>query len=772
MHKDSFTIPIETASTQLTLDAEIEQFFSPTDAKALWYGNILCNRVHGEDFEALLGVHSKKIILNFTTDGVSKIDWKNIRFEEGKVIEEYVKETVGTEYRNINYYHTDEGLRACFLADWGPIESPIKVILKTDRGIYRNERLKDQVNRGYDTKNEAHKNAAIKNPELHHIVPMFDHIEGKNNKPDIYIEKFYSDYTPIRNELEKNGKLFPEEVVDYFSQLLDVKKAYIDAGLFYADDKGLNHLIKRNTRKVNGKVQRWLDLLVMDSANASRIKDKEEKFSPTVGGHSTVDPLMITEFTGEMAKYELGSELYSLGKMFLYAATGSLWWDFDQDKKTAHTLPDPKETGRFARISENINKIEKKLRGLSSSSLITEDGKIDYKKYSRLMNYALDSLPSDLNKYKSMLRKLLTLDKEKRYQSLDQLMSDFERIENKLTLKDIAKRYAVPLTIVGMAGAFGIGYVSQVLQQKDGEIEFANKYPISAEWNGVGPELTNNAFNMDMNLYVEGTNLEISYPAQKYLKVNPGDTLFGTISIKEVTKLKDYTSLPSFPGKVYIEGYAGRDISCFPRSTNEMHSDEGMGSFGGWVDKFPIPKDLKNGVYNLIVEFYKPGDDGTLNFDAIRFNDQGIVYRKAIPIVVGDLSVPLKLHSLNAGYSRATVQFVDARDHYKSIEDSIDAEIFIPELNYKDTIASWRGNSNMVSFPLDELDVLKNAKNEYVTVRIRPFVSRTKEELGQAFIPMTAQFLSDSIYFGSELAKPGKEYSIALEKFNAASKNK
>jgi len=745
-----------------------------------------------------VGKITGKTIITRAPNREPTINWENLSLEEIKVLEKYVKSRVDPPYRNITYFPTNSA-RAHFLADWGPQENPIKIIWKVDKQIYTSIRAKRHFSNGCDTQNEIDTNFKIPDPEAHGIIPIFDFREPEGKMGALYAEKFYSGFKSLDEiVLSASTRLEPIEWESYAEQLLHSANHYVENGYFHNDHKPSNHLIKKYTSNGKKKVKLW----ITDTASGSKTNCSLDKLYWTAGGHMVMDPLLLKEFNSQDKYYQVDSEIFELGVSMLYAGIGQYAWEFDQDLYHAKTisLPETKLEEKLTSIKSGLSKFIKFFGKEENPerNLVNEDSgrfDIDKKLYHKHLNKALRKLPSDLKRFRPVLRKMLTLDESKRYQSMDELIADFEKYQKKTPFKQKMKRALITTTAIALIGGSLYAGVDKILDKKDVALLESKKTLVNLDWDEYGPKLINDFFSAKPWAYNESAwinsrskNLD-NFPKfpdnTTYLKAKPGDFLTVGLDLKELPK-NNTSWIPTLAGRVYLEGVDSvYSFNVGVNRNNNLANEYMLGGYyssPAYIQDIEVPKGMKSGSYNLTFEVYAPRKINKKTkkyepgFENIRFKELGrTIYSESVPILVGDAqNISVSGIGLNVTYMRVRLATLPKEGEKISFDKSnkFMCEVYIPELNFKDTVKSNSGvNTNTYLMELVDIPYELDGPMD-LTLRIRT-MDRQGQILGECFHPLRSVDIRSGEYKSTlppqyyiDHGLPTREFSKNIVKYS------
>jgi hypothetical protein len=658
---------------------------------------------------------------------------ENIHAEEIELL----RKVLSDNYHDIEFFK-EGGTRRLYQAKWGPADE--EVVIKVDRERLESPRAKRHVERGCDTRNDVlalAKIRKIENPESHNINRLMDFKTLEDGKV-ISIESKFDNAPNLEELVGEKGPLKVKDFEKVFSQVLEAEGYLIHiVGLYHRDNKPSNILVGEN-----------LEVRLTDLANACRKDHPEIKAFPTAGGHFIWDPLLADD------KYKEQTELFAIGVDMYYALTGKYIFEYDQDKGTAVDFK-----GR---------------------SLHDENGKPDKAKHEQALEEALAELKNGAGKYAKIIRRLLTSDEDKRYKSIDKLVMDFERAKHPLITKKRAGigllagavLTAVMTALYGFGGRFIESRYQEIVKQAKGE---AGKYPVSVQWT-EDQEIVNNLINLDFAVWTEKPWNCVYGDNDKppFLSFKQGQEIQIAPKPKETPKGDCKYAFPYFNGKVFIEGWEGKEFKTDIVGVNTNVYEE-------WFPytpqiKFTIPKDMPDGNYKLCMVIYAPEGPHKLNetnaISDVKFNHPGkCLVMKTIPIVVGDIDEKIHIDtmSFNWGYRgqyfgvsriEKLLPYKEGMPLLPDIDNNLVYELFVPELGWSrenkdgsDIRSSSFGRELDLPDPTDTLE-----RTLVITAR-----QDGKPMLFAAY-PFKGEKIAEN-YYRWVLAIPGKDFPEKIEEY-------
>lgn len=654
-------------------------------------------------------------------------------------------------YRDIEPF-AEGGTRNCYIASWGP-EGRVKRIIKIDKRDPESPRARRHVDRGCDTSNDAKALATIENPERHHLSRLVDYVvvDGVTISVEPYFES-----KSLETRIKEDGPLKVDEADVFVPQLVAGARHLVSkAEMFHRDLKPSNILVS----EVDG-----IEVRITDFANARKKDEIEPGYQPTVGGHLVTDPRLLGEFNGGESVYDERAEVYALGMDIFHALTGEFPFEYDPDEGKAVVYGD-------------------------DESLLGEDGRIDVEKHNKVLARALGKIPYESRKYRKIVKKCLTLDPWKRYESLEELACDVETA----TTKDFLNSWAFNRTIGGVGvvaiGALGVACLGAVgvaahnlatggnlledfrqasLEEKVQEEVEEEKpvYEVVARGNGGNLEITNNLVDMRMRVSVEdeGKWPEL-YPMKKKDRIKQGDKLNVFVGLKFAASPMSGGLTTTFGGKVYIEGFSGEEFWIYPSSHDDTAIYHGQGMIGATYSYLFVPGELPDGVYNLVAEIYAPKEkDLHLMAHSFKFRDPGrALCRRRVPLIVGNPKDAVNLYSVGLhpmetgriSIRPASVDPLDISTMITNMNPDLTYEVAVPEEEFSKVLKTRYRTTNAFSSGLPS-PVLRHEGSRTLQV-----VYRDGEDIiGYSFVPIRGKPspLRPKV-FDPVLELPGRDFS-------------
>jgi len=676
-------------------------------------------------------------------DGRVELD-DNENREENEVAEliNLIKNTLGANYQDVQL--VGEGAQSyIFSAKWGPEGEETRTI-KVDKTSLASPRAVRYRERGCDTLNHVHSLAMLPQAQRNNIVGLVDYRDlTQEHGVTLSVHPFIDGET--LEEVVSNGPLEVEKVTKTFSQLLDAAAYYMGHGQVHRDINPTNILLDEN-----GEVS------LLDFVNAGEQGNLEPKALPTAGNRWVMDPLLLERFVGEERTYGPDSDFYAMGDNLYYAVTGRHVRELDPDRGILNDA-------------------------LTGESLLDEQGKIDRNKTRKFLDNALSQLPKKARKFRSIIERCMTLDTEKRYSSIEELKSDFGKATSQSFWRSsVGKAIAFSLfgvSSIALALGFGIYNQRQRVSTLEKEVKEAEKYLVASRWDGDGLEYTTNLVNLDVYAFLMDTK-EVYTTKPKdwlcgnkkivdFLRVKPGDQIYVHANVKEIAKPKikgEHVYTGTLAGKIYFEGYKGKDEMMLPADCDEagLYYCGGMVShlYGGFSEDLDVPENISDGLHFLVTEIHAPKEPYQ---KGLKFANPGsILCRRRIPVVVGDLPedkiVFLSVLSLDYDNFFHLNRIGSAK--HERIAKGLEVEISLPEENYKEICTQRNNYANYFSghFGLP--------KGNDTEEKVLQFLVRDKEGkiIHYTFMPAQRKKIIEDTYWW-QLAIPTNNFSEKIIRY-------
>jgi serine/threonine protein kinase len=612
------------------------------------------------------------------------------------------------------------------VSEWGPGRVKRGILIKrldepTTQRALRNRQ------RGYGLETEIRSLGKIPDAAEHHIAELIDYRVGGDGISFSVID--HKEGGKLCDRVLKEP-LDRREIRWVFNDILDAVKHYTLHGEFHRDINGQNIIVteipkspeqqqkplQRNHPVVNFLLSYFFEKELAEKLGAkyvARIQRKERKAKisrleatlcdfgiacdqgnvepkadPTSGAHISMDPLV------NMGKaYDFDSEIYAIADLLYFSATGKHIVEYDFDKGFGVAVdsgkslldwrkrPNPEEQD-FA-VKRTTKNLPRKLRKLVRRGMTlnikekTED--IEDPNANILDKYVVGPIKNVAGNIRRLVR-----NKPYRYESLDDFITDFQKALEPTILEKMASRWK-SLTAVGAAVALGVGALTYGLAQKKDSLERAidefredgKKITLSVDHNGRDLVVDNNIVDLqEPNIFIHGRGKDyVSYPKQNnIIEAKKGEELDIYVPLKEKPwkiGLREHgLSLPSFRGRVYLEGYEAKEFSTQAESFNEAYTRDFGGPSAGYL-KYKIPADIKDGVHNLVIEIDPPLKNKSAQYksvvDALKIpRPDEVINRKLIPIVVGNVAEQIRLYEAEISGYMNRIKFKHVQGTYEN----------------------------------------------------------------------------------------------------------
>ncbi|MBI2107025.1 hypothetical protein HYT57_03500 [Candidatus Woesearchaeota archaeon] len=576
--------------------------------------------------------------------------------------------------------------------------------------------------RGCDTRNEisALLSMGIDEALAHSISPLADFYEQDGTY--VSVEPQFTSSKSLRRTVEEDGILEAKEFETVFSQVIPgVRYLIKEKGLFHRDLTPPNILVRRNGS---------IETRITDLANSSSIAEIRESVMPTAGARFVRDPLLGDTFTGQESKYTEQAEIYALGMNMFYALTGKVPFSYDF--------------------------LEREGKSTVTGESILSGGLIDKRKHSKTLEGGLKLIPRKARKYSQLIRKCLTLNEAERYNSIDELVEDFDRATKKDSkTKSRLKRFLVGGLFAASLAIPGISYL-----QTNTEKIVEQKYPVKAEFSGSTLGIDNNLVDINLKVYKRNP-YELCKDVEKFLSLGKGDSIEVNVKVKEKPwPNRSHCSIPTFEGKVYFEGYQPIEFAV----SAERYDDIGSEGYG-WYPYVKMKAPEEDGIYILAAEIYahdKPDKEGVITaLKEIEYLEPGkCLARKRVPIIVGNQKDKVWLRSLELG-GYAELPRIETPD-YESLQEKLACDVSIPEDGFKTEIRQ----GNFVNGIFSNLGL---PIGEDTTTKTLQFALKNKSGrvIGYYAVPIHREHIVENTFWW-ELALPTPDFSEKLVGYRKA----
>ncbi|VVB77852.1 Serine/threonine-protein kinase PknD [uncultured archaeon] len=580
--------------------------------------------------------------------------------------QELVSKVLGDKYFNIEL--ASQGAQSLiFKGNFAGPEGRLRSI-KVDKTKFESSNAQKLADKGYGTKRHIETLSTLPDAEDHHIVGLIDYFDlTKDHGVAISVHQHIEGKT-LEKLISEEGKLSSTKVKQIFSGVLDAVTYYTGEGYVHRDLNPANILVRPNS-----------EAFILDFCNSGKREKLEEKVLPTAGARRVMDPLLIERITGEKRAYSESSEVYSLGQNLYFALTGKYFAYVDPEEGT-------------------IKNAE------TEESYLDESGKINTKKYQESLYKAINDIHGVSRSFKKLIGKSLSLEDKTRYKTVDEFTKDFkkkvgfedpestEKTKNQLFNRRSLIGILAGTTILGSIGAFGLvkGIMDSndlQVQQLETKIAEAEKYEVVPGWDGFTLGVNNNLSELNPIITKEikgdkNKSLEyLFYPDRglvpSFFTLNRGDTITIYPKAKQVPRSgnKEYLALPSFPGQAYFEGWEPIKFSVANISNDPSQYTDHYPAFN--ISSLTVPKDMPDGVYNLIIEYYAYGNEeekyGKTALSTVKFRyPEKVLSRKRFPVVVGNPESKMQISMLRVNSCEDHVGFGKVYDNvFKSVDTDV-----------------------------------------------------------------------------------------------------
>lgn len=627
-------------------------------------------------------------------------------------IEFALPEALGNKYHDIRFWK-EGGTRLIFTAYWGPQDE--KRIIKVDKvpATITSPRSQRNVARGNITENDMHTLASIPHAEQHGLMRLLDYGDlSMHGRGKIVVEPYFPSQS-LEDRITSDGAFSLNEAKERFGKIFRAAQYFVNTtGRLHRDIKPDNILI--GTGSASG------DIRITDFANARNADEIDTKFMPTVGSAATNDWQLYSTLTGNETAYTEQSEVFAYGMSYAFARLGKRFVDIDPDARTAVAL----DTGE---------------------SLLNSLGKMDAGKYEAAVSRALASLP---RKERAFVHKAITSNLAERYESLDELVSAFDKMHEPGFIKKMTKGWrgfawggVIAANLLGIGGYWAMSERDGVNAEKTAQlVREAEKFDVAAEWDGFHAELKNNLVQLNVRATAGNSKENWSeWPTEAYVHTYAGEGIDVSVNIQQLPRnrgkgvIEQYSGSPSFKTRAYIEGIpfearTSEDVVLTFLSRGGIAAKEGIKNdfwltarhpdtsteysdgAGGWgmygSSRLSIPKTAPEGTYILAVEIYEPPqvdiDRNEPETRKINYEKPGaILARQRVPIVIGNPegSIDLSMvHFREIGgpeFSLRDLAKIDPRASGVPMSNrNVTVEIRVPEEDYVYTTDNKRSYSS------------------------------------------------------------------------------
>lgn len=574
---------------------------------------------------------------------------------------EVYENLLSRDFSEITPYSGEGKMRKTFLATRGKQ----KIIVKIDS---------DPENKN-NTQKDVEVLQNIPEPEKNHLAKLMDYIDLSRHgkKGFVLLEEFVENSVSLAHYLKEKGTLSAKEAETVLPMILQGMNHLYGNGFMHRD------LNESNILLVKDESSRITDVRITDHANAAKKDTLDTKASPTMGGRTIQDPLKMSLFTGEKAKYDLESELHAFGIQMYKALTGRGLFAFDEQEKTA-TI-----NGTNVLNEEGLLDYDKCEESLEDGLLSAVGRKA--KEYAPwLLDYLPDRLKYDpkVRKYAQIIKRLLSLKQRKAghgYQSIDDVIKDFETAKNGKPIERELKFFGKTVLPIVLFGSAAMGtllwYNNKVMTfeftAKSEQIkqELTSSY---YDYNAESEQVYSPEYSTTISVCGTGkssSDLADFHKKNGFIRLSPGEEIWLSVVSKELRRQKKYQELIT---KAYIEGQkecVSKRITIV-QNIAQVETYPEMSYGFGFFEKILVPPTMSPGVHNLVIETYR--DDSNKESQALT--------RDIIPVVVGEPQPPLAMNSIEISWYAPSRLELRRLDEKKADPEQVKLMIEIPELNY------------------------------------------------------------------------------------------
>src|SRR3989344_589949 len=538
--------------------------------------------------------------------------------------------------------------REVYISEWTPNPKNPDVSKTQRRGIKVDKQVKDISNersasnlvKGYNTAHDVLTQLSLPDPEAHGLVRLLDAKnadelgEGAMISVENWLDGATSLQRKVKNSLKK--RLEDKEFIGVFTDVIEGERYLVENGIYHRDPTPRNILV---TSEGKGRLT--------DLALAKRIGDNSRcEVVTTYLNKSISDPRSSSGIHDEQ------SEIHFLGADMYYALTGE--------------IPD-------------INDLKK----------------------------AIKKVP---RKWRKIIRNCLRPDLDERYRTVKDLSRDFN---DKAKADRSYWNYWHPMvgmTVIGGILAVGAGIMANNKEKSLESRASETSVVVTSDWDSKNIAIGNNLLELGANVMFVGESSAnekpyvseyhdagdfILIPEEEYRSRSPRG-LFATINAREIPRKKrdsiNSSSIGTLKGRIYFEGFEGKDFSIYPSGYNRSSEYGAQTSMIGfcWPTIELPPREEFGNVRNIAIEVYAPDNhdvrEEDRRKDIVYDNPNTVIARLLVPVVVGKIpdkdnaSEQLKLRRATIGWFGAEkLNFRRVDDEMGRVSHDLRSIVVFPE---------------------------------------------------------------------------------------------
>ncbi|MEK6899110.1 MAG: protein kinase [Nanoarchaeota archaeon] len=665
----------------------------------------------------------------------------------------------------------DQGMqRQTFTVEFGLSQNKTKRIVKADKAP-EGSNSTFVVSRGCGTRRELDLlgRLSVEDAISNNVSPLLDaYIEDDFA---VSVEPLFDKCTTLKKFVAEKGKLNYSQTKQIFNQVLKGATFLRKNNLYHRDLSPSNILV----RKTKESFKDDLEARITDLSNAQLVNQVEQSLAPTAGGRLIRDPLLGAQFTGKEETYSDQTEIYALGITMCYALTGETPFEYDF------------LTG------------EAKHKDSKVGDLLDENKKLILENHNAVVKNALSKLKGRSKRFKPLLERALTADETKRFESLEDFVSEYNNVTSKVFTDQFIDNpdslmiwgVSAGIAILGVMAAYS-GSEQQDIQRRI-DVAKASQYQVYAEFDGADMEIRNNAIKLEVMAYNSSNDLmpRPIFPEEvTFIRAQPGEKICISTSLKAAPlpeEIAHEIEMSSFHGRAYIEGLPLDDkTSCqlsamaYPNDNSKM-----MGQFQGRRNYnssgyITIPENQPSGVYPIAVEMDSPeneklpgpiisGAQGGI-YESVReeqipkskinyIKPRGILARKRINVVVGNPSTIIDQSYVRRDFGAQSslaigIEDIENREHIPFEKYSINYPLLPIKCITNIVPNQWVEDSNIVRYDRAFFNNLPRSTNiEKRNVHVI-FQDTNGKTLYSSVVPMESYNFMEGVkdYDGNKMA--------------------